>query len=112
MHDYIELIEYFIHFDSLAEVNKHKIKPDDSELYLNLAWSLPEAAKTIFNSIKQSNLSHEYKEVLILDLHKRAMEVDAGDYVLNDYNKRVMLQLSRAHIFQACIHVAIKTICH
>jgi hypothetical protein len=56
---------------------------------LNLSWSLPEVAKSFFNSISESDLSNEDKEVLILDLHKRAMEIDGGDYELNNYNQRV-----------------------
>ena len=89
MQDYDDLIKYYLHFDSLEVLNKHKIKPNDSELYLNLAWSLPEVAKYMFKSIKKSNLSREYKEVLILDLHKRTMEVDGGDYILRNYYERV-----------------------
>jgi hypothetical protein len=89
MHDYEGLIDYFVHFDSLLVVNKNKIKPNDSGLYLELAWSLPEAAKFFFRSIEKSKLSREYKEVLILDLHKRAMEVDGGDYELKNYSARV-----------------------
>lgn len=91
MKDYNELINYYLRFDSLKIVNKDKIKPNDTELYMILSWSLPEAAKYMFNSINESDLSDEYKEVLILDLHKRAMEVDTGDYVLDNYNKRVKM---------------------
>jgi hypothetical protein len=89
MQEYNELISYFIRFDSLNNVNKDKIKPDDAGLYLDLAWSLPGAAKFMFDSINESALCDEYKEVLILDLHKRAMEVDGGAYELKDYLKRV-----------------------
>ena len=90
MKDYDRLIDYFMQFDLLAEENKHKIKPNNTELYLNLAWSLPEIARRWYNYIYSSDLSHEYKEVLILDLHKRAMEVDSGDYMLKNYHKRII----------------------
>ena len=90
MKDYKRLIDYFIQFDSLAVANKHKIKPNNTELYVNLSWSLPEVAKHWYNYIYSSTLRDEYKEVLILDLHKRAMEIDGGDYMLKNYSKRVI----------------------
>jgi len=89
MHDYERLIGLFLNFDSLAANSRHKIKPGDSELYMSLAWSLPEAAKPMFSLINKTGLGDDCKEALILDLHKRAMEVDGGDYYLNDYSKRV-----------------------
>jgi len=89
MHDYEDLIEFYLHFDSLQVARKHKVKPKNLELYLNLSWSLPEVASKMFNSIKASSLKDEYKEVLILDLHKWAEEIDMGDYLIKNYNKRL-----------------------
>ena len=89
MPDYEELIKFYLHFDSLQTVRKDKIKPRNLDLYMNLAWNLPEVASSMFRSISKSSLSHEYKEVLILDLYKWAEEVDGGDYIMKDYDKRL-----------------------
>ena len=89
MSDYEELIKFYVRFDSLQAVREHKIKPSNLNLYLNLAWSLPEAASRMFKSIKASGLKDEYKEVLILDLHKWAEEVDSGDYLIKNYPQRI-----------------------
>ncbi|MCJ7447720.1 MAG: hypothetical protein MUO72_08505 [Bacteroidales bacterium] len=87
--DYDGLIDYFLHFDSLEVVNREKIKPENYELYLELAWSLPEAFKFLIQPINNSSLTKEYKEVLILYLYKKASEVDEVDYKMKGYNNRV-----------------------
>ena len=87
--DYDELINFFLHFDSLEVVNREKIKPENYELYLELAWSLPEAFKFLIQPINNSSLTKEYKEVLILYLYKKASEVDEVDYKMKGYNNRV-----------------------
>ena len=89
MHDYEGLIDFYLCFDSLRTARENKVKPRNLDLYMNLAWSLPEVAGRWFKSISASGLNEEYQEVLILDLHKWAEEVDAGDYMIKNYSKRL-----------------------
>jgi hypothetical protein len=74
--DYEGLIEYFLHYDSITLADKGKIYPQNTGLYLELAWSIPEAVKPFTKLINQSGLKEEFKEVLILYLNKLAIEVD------------------------------------
>ena len=70
-------------------IRKDKIKLRNLVLYMNPSWSMPEAVGRMFRSISASSMGDEYKEVLILDLHKWAEEVDSGDYMIKNYDKRL-----------------------
>jgi hypothetical protein len=76
IHDYNGLLDYFRHFDSLQIANSGKIKPNNLDLYLELAWSIPEAGAFMIDSINKSDLKNEFKEVLKLSLYRLMIDVD------------------------------------